>query len=163
MSEPHEDLKVPKARLAAEVALRDGDKRQVHLFLAEHEAHAFQQQRVSSLLRDSRHFLPAYAVDEDRLLFLSKQAIGWLSISRAEELEGDMELFDEDYTVQIRLLDRTVLSGELMYSPRAGESRIVDHLNAEDQYIQLFGRDRIYFIDKAFVDWVRETETGADE
>ncbi len=163
MSEAHEDLKVHKNRLAVEVALRDGEKRQVHLFLAEHEAHSFHQQRVSSLLEDSRHFLPAYAVDEDTFLFLSKEAIGWLSMSRTDELDGEMELFDEDHTVEVRLLDRTSLTGELMYSPPVGGARIVDHLNAEDRYFQLYDSERIYFIDKAFVDWVRETNTGDAE
>lgn len=157
MSESREDLKVPKDRVAVELALRSGERREVQLFLAEHEAHAFRHENVSDLLEDARDFVPGYSVEEAAWLFFSKGAIGWLALARAGD-EEELELFEEDRPAEVRLCDGSTLRGELLYSPPRGGSRTVDHLNEAGRFFTLYETSRIYFIDKAFVEWVRERE-----
>jgi hypothetical protein len=157
MGDTLEDLKVPKDRVSVELALRGGGRRQVQLFLAEHEAHAFRHESLVDLLEDARRFLPAFAVDEDVWLCFHKDAIGWLAVARPASEE--LELFEEDRRVDIRLRDGSAIAGELLYSPPQGGSRLVDHLNAPARYLRVYDAGRVYFVDKAFIESVRERDS----
>jgi hypothetical protein len=158
----NQDLKVPTNRVTVELALRGGERRRVQLFLAEHDAHAFRQQSLLDLLGDERRFLPARDVDNDATLLFNKDSIAWVALSRplAPEKTDDIELFEEDQRVEVRMRDGASLAGDVFYSPPEGGHRLVDHLNAGARYICMYSADQVYFVNKAFVQWVRECESG---
>jgi len=159
MADSAKYLKVPTNRVTVELALHGGERRRVELFLAEHEAHAFRQQSLADLLEEDRMFLPAHAVAEDALVVFNKRSVAWLAIDQDEEHDSEeIELFDEDHLVEIKMRDGTALAGEMQYSPPEGRSRLADHLNDGSQFVCLLGDKRTYFVNKAFVLWVRERQ-----
>jgi|GEM_PF-5748160 len=157
----HEELKVPKDRIAVELGLRNGARRTGHLFLAENEAHAFRHESVTDIMLDERTFLPVSMVDGDEWVFVNKSAIGYLAMGRLDH--EDLRLFDQDVDVQVCLRDGSELSGSLLYSARTEQSRLIDFLNSDTPYVRLYGPDTIFIVDKHFIDSVAQLNNEGSE
>lgn len=157
----HEELKVPKDRIAVELGLRNGTRHAGQLFLAENEAHAFRHESVTDIMCDERTFLPVVMVDRDEALCVNKAAIGYLAMRRVAN--EDLELFDEELEVVVGLRDGTELAGNLLYTARAEQSRLIDYLNSDTPYIRLYGPDKIFIVDKHFIDSVAERTSEGNE
>jgi hypothetical protein len=152
MSSASSDLRIPKQAVAVEVALDGEAPRGVELYLAAQRAHDPRPEDVRALLEAGAAFLPAR--DAAGAFVLARDAIVWIAIAAGD----DLELYDERHDVHLELRGGAALDGELLYSPPAGQGRVVDHLNGPERFVRLFTPERVYLVAKAHVVRVVEKE-----
>lgn len=161
------ELRVPKIRVAVDLAVASGEPRRVELFIAEHRRNAPTRQLVIDLLEEPEPFLPA--LTEDGFSLYNKDSLAWVSLSLAggdvpveeEAHEPEQALFDRQIAVQVELVTGTQVGGELLYSPPPHRGRVVDHLNDVHRFFRLWTPSRLYLVNKNHV--LRVVETPAEK
>ncbi len=144
-----EPLRVRKQPLEVELALEDRPPRRMKLFLAEHDSHTFQRQRVLDLLQ-AETFLPACDAESGEWETFNSRAVLWIGmpLSSVDGEEAADELFEHRQRVHIDLIGGTSLVGELLYSATQEGPRIVDLLNRKERFLRLWTEDRIVLVNK---------------
>jgi hypothetical protein len=144
-----EKLRVRKQPLEVELALEDRPPRRMKLFLAEHDSHAFQRQRVLDLLQ-AETFLPACDAESGEWETFNSRAVLWIGIalSSVDGEEAADELFEHRQRVRVDLIGGTSLVGELLYSATHEGPRVVDLLNRKERFLRLWTEDRIVLVNK---------------
>ncbi|MFN0253675.1 MAG: hypothetical protein ACKV2T_42800 [Kofleriaceae bacterium] len=113
---------------------------------------------LAALLDEPAAWLPARLGGEVRLV--GKRAVAWISLTRrdperaaddfsSEEPSEVMKLYDQQFPVEVELVNGTRLRGTLLDSAPADRSRVIDHLNAARGYVRLWTCDEQYFISTA--------------
>lgn len=155
------DLKLPKLRASIQVALHDGNTRQMAVFIAEHRAHDWRPQQVLDLFEDDAAFLPAFDESDQAWMLVNKDLILWIALptSRAAS-EEDEPLFEHRHEVTIELTGGHRLQGQLLYSAPTGNTRVVDYLNSRGVFLRLWSPEQTYLVRKKFVIRVLEKPLG---
>jgi hypothetical protein len=159
-----EKLRVRKRPLEVELALEDRPPRRMKLFLAEHDSHGFQRQRVLDLLQ-TETFLPACDAESGEWQTFNSHAVLWIgmTLSSVDGEEAADELFEHRQRVRVELIGGTSLEGELLYSAPQEGPRVVDLLNRRERFIRLWTEDRVYLVNKVSVLSVIEDGHAKDE
>jgi hypothetical protein len=159
-----EKLRIRKQPLEVELALEDRPPRQMKLFLAEHDSHAFQRQRVLDLLQ-AETFLPACDAQSGECEIFNSRAVLWIGmpLSSVDGQEAGEELFEHRQCVRVEMTGGTSLQGELLYSALQDGSRVVDLLNRKERFFRLWTEDHVYLVNKDSVLSVVEDGQAKDE
>ena len=74
---------------------------------------------------------------------------GRLPIDVAEDEEAP--LFDRQVLVRVDFTQGDSLTGKILYSPPAGQTRVTDHINRADHFFRLWTADHLFLINKGHV------------
>jgi hypothetical protein len=118
--------------------------------LAEQGPHSARPEGVLDLLHGDARFLPV--VEQGVHMLIGLDTVAWIAVSPSGAVDDDgLELYAFRRPVVVELSDGTTLEGELLYSARPGETRVVDYLNGQDRYFVLWVSGRNYYVAKPFV------------
>lgn len=152
-----DQLRIRKQPLEVELALQDRPPRRMKLFLAEHDSHAFQRQRVLDLLQ-AETFLPACDAGSGEWETFNSRAVLWIAmpLSSVDGEEAANELFEHRQRVRVELIGGTSIEGELLYSASQEGPRVVDLLNRRERFLRLWTENRIVLVNKKMLSRVVE-------
>ena len=154
-------LEIPTKELVVDIALVDGARQQVGLFLAEHDQHVF------DLLEGRMNFLPAFGTEDRSWSILNKRSLLWLSLALIdgglpiEEAEQDSTLYERRVDVVVHFANANAVRGEVLFSPETGKSRLTDYLNRDTQFFRVWTAGALYFVNKEHV--LRLVEEKSEE
>jgi hypothetical protein len=148
-------LRIRKNAVKVELALATGEPRRVEVFVAEHRDHEFRREDVLNLLEHVQGFLPARDAASGRREIFNKDALLWIGVPLSplgsEAESAAEELFEFRRPVRVDLIGAHSLTGEVLYSAPAENTRLVDYVNEPGRFLRLWTKDSLYLINKAFV------------
>jgi hypothetical protein len=160
MIEQSESYRVPKRAVEVELALAGKAPIRVQVFVAMQQAHAYRRQDVLDMLEHEHAFLPARSTADSGLAVFNKETLVWLAVVPASDKGNDPadedELFQYRHEVRLELVGSGELTGELLYTVPDDRARVADYLNAPGRFVRLWSRDKLYLVNKAFIERVVE-------
>jgi hypothetical protein len=159
------ELRVPRRRIAVELALAGRAPRRLELAVEQREGPAGWPD-VLALVEGERRFLPFHELGADRWILVNRDQVVWLAVSledigaAAEPREVEI-LYDQRVRVAIELAGEARVAGELLFAAPSGQARAGDHLNEANRFLCLFQPDRVLLVHKAAV--VELVETASME
>lgn len=148
---------IPKHGVLAEITLAGRSSLTLRLFLSERAATRAGSERPSDLLNGSDRFLPASDAD-DRVVFVSRQAVLSLSVDAESEFGGEgagaEDLAPEhaiSTDVEIWLDNGDCITGNLRYLMPEGCRRLQDFLNLPHQFLTLRDSGRARLVNKGHI------------
>ncbi|MGB5812938.1 MAG: hypothetical protein WBG86_20565 [Polyangiales bacterium] len=154
--------RIPKDEVAVEIALRYGEPESMTVFLGARAASHPGRERPSDLLLDDGVFLTAVGSDE-RVRFLHKDAIAWMTVAPEFEMSGRCETESQLSSHRCRPIDlllddgRTFLGKVAIMMPPES-SRLQDYLNAAGRFIEVRGDGGFHFVNRDRIAMVTATE-----
>ena len=165
----HEDdqgFRVPKRIVTVELALAGRAPTRAQVFVAAGDG-ALARHAVVDLLEKQHAFLPTQSESDRTPQILNKDVLLWVAVASdgaeaSSEGDGDDALFEYRHEVRVELVGGSQLAGELLYSLPVNHARVVDYLNAPGRFFRLWTGERLYLINKAFVERVVEAPIDLD-
>ena len=158
---------VPKRVVTVELALSGRRPERAQVFVAAGDGGDAARRAVVELLEHAHAFLPTQSDSDRSPQIFNKDALVWVAIAgEAAAAEADDEedtLFEYRHEVRVELTGGTQLSGELLYSLPADHARVVDYLNASGRFFRLWTGERLYLVNKTYVERVVETPLDLEE
>ena len=149
-----EAYQIPKRGVLAEITLVGRSPMTLRFFLSEQAATHTGGERLNDLLNGQDSFIPA-CDEEDRVVFVHRQAVLCVSVDAQTELGGDgasaEELAPEHAIcaqVEILMDNGDSFSGTLRYLMPEGNRRVQDLLNQPRQFLILRDGERARLINK---------------
>ncbi len=153
------DLTVPKRRVEVSLELAGGLQRVVTLFLSESAARHAGAERLSDVLNDRLHFVPALDADTRGITFLNCAAVMIARASADAERTGAEEVaIPVEHDVEVTLADGRALRGTVSYVPASARTRLVDFLNDGTPFLRLLAEDAVLLVNKRHVVRVAQVE-----
>jgi hypothetical protein len=147
-----DELRVPKRRVAIEIAIAHDPRRSVVVFLSEFASHHAGAERVSDLLNGSAEFLPALDPDGKRMTFYNRAGILFVRVDPAEEpVLADAHTIPTEHEVELTLSEGSVLRGLVSYVLPPDRARVIDFLNEAPQFFRVLEPDRATLVNKRHV------------
>jgi len=151
---------VPKRAVTVELALRGRAPERARVFVPAREDGEVARHAVIDLLEKELGFLPTQAESDRTPQIFNKDALVWVAVAShkvaAAGAEDDDALFEYRHEVRVELVGGDMLVGELLYTLPPEHARVVDYLNSAGRFLRLWTPERVYLINKSFVERVFE-------
>jgi hypothetical protein len=166
----HDDdqgFRVPKRVVTVEVELLGRAPERAQVFVAAGEGGDAARHAVVDLLEKESAFLPTQSESDRSPQIFNKDSVVWVAIAgdaaASEGADEEDTLFEYRHEVRVELVGGGHLTGELLYSLPADHARVVDYLNAPGRFFRLWTGDRLFLVNKAFVERVFESPLDLEE
>jgi hypothetical protein len=146
-----DDLRVPKRRVTAEVALPGGRTRRIALFLADAAAEHSGPEVPSDLLNGGDDFLPALDEEAGVMTFLNRHGLAVVRVGREGVADDDAPTIPTEHEVELLLRDGTTLRGLVSYLRPPERARLVDYLNEPTPFLPLLEEHTLALVNKRHV------------
>ena len=122
---------------------------------------------VVDLLEKEQAFVPTQSESDRTPQVFNKDSLLWIAVARsarAAAQAGDDEdaLYEYRHEVRVELRGGDSLAGELLYTLPAEHARVVDYLNGPGRFLRLWTGERLYLINKGYVERVIEAPLDLD-
>jgi len=153
---PTADLRIPKHRVRVELCFAAGNVRRSEIFITEHDSRTWRRRDIHDLFEQTKTFLPTHDLDDGSWMVISRDQLQWVRIMdepprEEDEPVVDDELFDVQRAVRVELAGGTALSGDLLYSPPPGHTRVADFLNEPGRFFPLWTESGELLVGKSHV------------
>ena len=166
----HDDdqgLVVPRRPVGLELTLFGRAPERATVYVAATEGGATERHAVLDLLEQQARFLPTQTESDRTPQLVNKDTLVWAAIASAAAAasgaDDDDALFEYRHEVRIELLGGDMLVGELLYTLPPDRARVADYLNGPGRFFRLRTADRLFLINKYFVERVIEAPLDLEE
>jgi hypothetical protein len=156
---------VPKRVVTVELLLHGRQPELAHIFVPATEGGALARHAVVDLLEKDHAFVPTQSQHERTPQIINKDALVWIAVASdaAAGAADDDALFEFRHEVRVELAGGAALAGELLYSLPPEHARVTDYLNSPGRFFRLWTAERLYLINKYFVERVVESPLDLEE
>lgn len=151
-----DELRVPKTRLKAELALGSGEVLTAELFLSSYSASHAGPERVSDLLGAGAQFFPAFVAAKGAIVLINRAEVRYARIAAdAEPPDPDEEMGDATHhDVELSLKGGGRLRGRISYLRPADRQRLGDFINEPAPLLRLQEGATVAIVNKRAVEQV---------
>ena len=158
---------VPRRPVRVELTLLGRATESATVYVAAIEGGAAERHAVLALLEQPPTFLPTQAASDRTPQLINKDQVTWLAIAsdKASDAGADDDdaLFEYRHEVRVELCGGDMLVGELLYTLPPDHARVADYLNGPGRFFRLRTVDRLFLVNKSFVERVVEAPLDLEE
>lgn len=153
------DIKVPRIKVPCKIYIHHSGEEDCEFFLAEVSPYHPGSETFDEFLNlDQREFIPIRLLYSGRIILISRKYIETVIVDARLPFidlnEGTPPT--REVQVEVQMEDGRIYKGKLKIYGGVFESRVLDFINQGGNFFQLYGEDKIYYINKNFLRKIEE-------